>query len=82
MFELSQEPEVLLPSGADKITTHIFALLAHSNSQALCIVNTLLHKILTAAASTEAAEKIHHLSIINIRAVRDQKIGNNLCGMP
>ncbi|BBG95641.1 EamA-like transporter family protein [Prunus dulcis] len=49
--ELSQEPEILLPSGVDKVATHTLALLPHSNCQALSIVDAMLHKVLSAAAS-------------------------------
>lgn len=49
--ELSQEPEIPLPSGVDKVATHTLALLPHSNCQALCIVDAMLHKVLSAAAS-------------------------------
>lgn len=51
-LKLCQEPEVLLPPGADEVATHVFALFPDSNGQALCVVDALLHKPLGAAGST------------------------------
>ena len=44
-----QEPEVLLPPGADEVPTHSLALLPHRQRQALRLVDALLHKLLAAA---------------------------------
>jgi hypothetical protein len=53
-----QEPEVLLPPGADEVTTDALALLPHRQRQALRLVDALLHKLL-AAAPQEAARKLN-----------------------
>ena len=51
-----QEPEVLLPPGADEVPTDALALLPHRQRQALRLVDALLHK-LSAAVPQEAAKK-------------------------
>ena len=49
MDRSSEEPEVLLPPGADEVPTHALALLPHRQRQALRLVDALLHKLLAAA---------------------------------
>lgn len=62
-----QEPEVLLPPGADEVPTDALALLPHRQRQALRLVDALLHKLL-AAAPQEAARNIElqhrHLNLL------------------
>ena len=53
-----QEPEVLLPPGADEVPTDALALLPHRQRQALRLVDALLHK-LSAAVPQEAAKKMN-----------------------
>jgi hypothetical protein len=50
----SQEPEILLPPGADEVPAHAFALLPHSQRQTLCLVDALLHELLAAAPQKAA----------------------------
>lgn len=45
----SQEPEVLLPPGADEVPAHALALLPHRQRQARSLVDALLHELLAAA---------------------------------
>jgi hypothetical protein len=51
----SQEPEVLLPPGADEVPAHAFTLLPHSQRQALSLVDALLHELFAAATQKAAS---------------------------
>jgi hypothetical protein len=55
----SQEPEVLLPPGADEVSAHALALPPDSQRQAVRAVDALLHQLL-AAAPHEAAFAMMH----------------------
>jgi hypothetical protein len=54
-----EEPEVLLPPGADEVAADALALPPHRQRQALRPVDALLHKLL-AAAPREAATFVHN----------------------
>jgi hypothetical protein len=58
-----QEPEVLLPPGADEVPTDALALLPHRQRQALRLVDALLHKLLAAAPQEAAKRKGHSIGI-------------------
>jgi hypothetical protein len=57
-MNLSKEPEVLLPSSGDEVPAHALALLPYTDSQAFCIADALLNKIVAAACPTEAARNL------------------------
>lgn len=56
LFNLSQKPEVLLPSSADKVSIRALASLPHSNCQALCFIDAELHKLLCTTASVASTK--------------------------
>lgn len=56
--QLSKQPEVLLPSGVDKVTSHSIGLFSNPDCTAICMVDALFHKQLWAAGPTEAAREI------------------------
>ena len=59
MDRSSEEPEVLLPPGADEVAADALALPPHCQRQALRPVDALLHQLL-AAAPQEAAMFVHN----------------------
>lgn len=57
-YNLSQKPEVLLPPGADKVAIIALASLPYSYCQALCIIDTVLHKLFCATAAATSTQTV------------------------
>jgi hypothetical protein len=64
----SQEPEVLLPPGVNEVPAHAFALLPHSQRQAICLVDALLHELFAAATQNATSHnKRETLELVQTR---------------
>ena len=78
----SEEPEVLLPPGADEVPADALALLPHRQRQALRLVDALLHELL-AAAPHEAAKLFQNSDThVCICSTHDRKKSNQLTQFP
>ena len=63
MGRSSEEPEVLLPPGADEVAADALALLPHRQRQALGLVDALLHQLLPAAPRQAATTPHTHTRV-------------------